>query len=213
MPFIVEAPLNSVEFLEAILQPPEPLEVHKLPHIHRTRATKAKKRPGRLPTLQRLYDEFTQFQGRLTEDRDIPVTFVPDGSLDILRKRFRGSLWPVQLHYISIMVRLDCVGGRVALWHPWALVFHHRPLPQYGFTYESLLKTLLAELGIPDCDFKRSLLKSGTTPIPECLWDWIAGLPGKTVALPYLISEAKEEPENWDEESKNKSRRNDKSPR
>ncbi|KAM0216038.1 hypothetical protein ACHAPQ_003267 [Fusarium lateritium] len=54
---------------------------------------------------------------------------------------------------------------------------------------------LLKHLGIPDCDFQRSLLEPGTTPLPENLEDWIEGIPGTSIALPYYrkISQVKEE--------------------
>jgi hypothetical protein len=65
-------------------------------------------------------------------------------------------------------------------------VLHGTPRPGSLHTYERRLAKLLQDLDLVGCDFRRSLLRPGTTPLPECLWDWFAGIPGRTAALPYF---------------------------
>ena len=65
-------------------------------------------------------------------------------------------------------------------------MLHDKPYPGTQHTYEGRLGELLSKLSIANCDFRRSLLRPGTIPLPECLWDWFAGIPGKSMALPYF---------------------------
>ncbi len=180
VPWIVEAPLNSVEILEALLKPARPLQIYTDRHVPRRMIT-TDGNPKFLKKCQRIYQEFVQSQGRLTEDREISYVCIPDDAIHTLRERLLGRISPVQLCYISIPYSWR--DGDRTLAHPWAFVLHHEPMHQ--FSYQNNLERLLVELNLAGCGFKRSLLKPGTTPLPECLWDWYVGIPGKNAALPY----------------------------
>ncbi|KAI1740065.1 hypothetical protein F4680DRAFT_120239 [Xylaria scruposa] len=181
--WIVEAPLNSVEVLEALLKPTRPLQIFTARHIPRGCVDPSRCRwPTAVIRTQKAYREFTKFQGRLTEDREISFVCVPEEAVDLIRTRLLGRFCPVMLCYISIPFS---IGGEPILRHPWALVLHHEPLPGGLYTYENRLNALLDDLSLTGCGFERSLLKPGTTPLPECLWDWYVGVPGHSAALPY----------------------------
>lgn len=96
-----------------------------------------------------------------------------------------GRFWLVQLAYISIPWYSVSNEPRNLI-HLWALVLHSKPRPGSLHTYETRLAKLLQELDLVGCDFQRSLLRPGTTPLPEYPWDWFAGIPGKTAALAYF---------------------------
>lgn len=82
-PFIVEAPVNSVEVLEALLKPDVPFEVHKAKLIS------LGPRPHAKPRQQKLYEEWANGPGRLRteERREISIICVPRGSLFKLQYR------------------------------------------------------------------------------------------------------------------------------
>lgn len=102
-----------------------------------------------------------------------------------MRKYHWGRFTPVMLHYILIPWCRGPDGSRVGLMHPYALILHDKSYPGTKHTYENRLHNLLDELGLWGCDFRQSLLQPGTTPLPECLLDWFAGIPSKSAALPY----------------------------
>ncbi|KAI0555602.1 hypothetical protein F4679DRAFT_594068 [Xylaria curta] len=186
--WIVEAPLNSVEVLEALFKPKRPLEIFTARHVPRGCVDISRCRwPSTVKEAQRAYREFTKFQGRLTEDREISFVCVPEKAVRPLRDRLKCRFCPVKLCYISIPFS---IGGEPVLRHPWALVLHDEPHPSGLHTYENRLNTLLDDLSLTGCGFERSLLKPGITPLPECLWDWYVGVPGHSAALPYYAANA-----------------------
>lgn len=71
VPWVIEAPVNSVEILEAILKPSHPFQVDTARHVHRgCNETATDKR--QLNESRKLYSKYTQLQGRLELiDRDI----------------------------------------------------------------------------------------------------------------------------------------------
>lgn len=182
IPWMIEAPLNSVEILEAMLQPAEPFQIHTARHVPRGPATTAFD-AQELALVRRMYREYVRFQGRLEKDRDISFVCIPRSDVEEVRDKVWGIFTPVRLHYISIPWGN---GTRKSLIHPWALVLHDKPHPGSIHTYETRFQVLLGRLGIEGCSFERSLIHPGTTPLPECLWDWFAGIPGATKALPYF---------------------------
>lgn len=183
IPMMIEAPLSSVEVLEAILKPQEPFQIHKARHIPHGPATRCKDRiQGALTERRRLYDEYAQFQGRLERDREISFICIPFRALRSLRSAF-NLCWPICLHYISIS--WGSGSPRKGLYHPWALVLRDRPGLGLVPPYKVSLHWLLEQLGIPDCRFERSLLPPGTIPLPDCVLDWVDGLHGISGALPY----------------------------
>ncbi|KAI1275612.1 hypothetical protein F5Y07DRAFT_400148 [Xylaria sp. FL0933] len=194
-PWIVEAPLNSVEVLEALFKPARHLQIFTARHIPCTARhipqgpAGSLRRYNSLKSInlaQKTYREFTQFQGRLTEDREISFVCIPEDDIDPLRERLAGRFCPVQLCYISIPWQSN---GRPTITHPWALLYHGQPRPAGPYSYEGRFNTLLDELNLTGCGFERSLLKPGTTPLPECLWDWYVGVPGHSAALPYYAAD------------------------
>ncbi|KAI8944607.1 hypothetical protein F4801DRAFT_599502 [Xylaria longipes] len=62
-PWIVEAPLNSVEVLEALLKPAQSLQIYTAQHIPRTPVT-ASVAPLQIQIYRQIYREFVRFQGR-----------------------------------------------------------------------------------------------------------------------------------------------------
>ncbi|KAI1121665.1 hypothetical protein F5Y10DRAFT_271870 [Nemania abortiva] len=186
IPWIVEAPLNSVEILEALLKPPQPLQIYTARHVPRSMIT-TEMNP-KIPMLDRrqpAYREFIRTQGRLTEDREISYVCVRENVIRDLRRALCARVTPVQLCYISIPYSWG--NGHQELLHPWAFVFNRipDPMPEDKYSYGNGLKELLVELNLTECDFERSLLKPGMTPLPECLRDWYFGIPGQKAALPY----------------------------
>jgi len=198
VPFMIEAPLNSVEVLEAILKPSEPFKIHKAHHIHRGLRKKVDGKNLRLSSQLyrkacRHYAEYSRWQGRLAKERAISFVCIPEKAIEILRDTLRGTFWPVKLIYISIPWSYDPIKDPRGLEHPWALVLQRKPEDGTIHTYENRFKDLLERLNLVGCNFGRSLLTPGTVPLPECLWDWFAGVSGKTAALPYYTREVREE--------------------
>ncbi|KHN99855.1 uncharacterized protein MAM_01779 [Metarhizium album ARSEF 1941] len=63
IPWIIEAPLNSVEVLEAILKPLHPFQIYTARHVQR--------RFDRAHGSKRLYSEYIRLQGQLERNREI----------------------------------------------------------------------------------------------------------------------------------------------
>lgn len=178
IPWIIEAPLNSVEVFEAILQPSFPFEIHTACHFHRPGVTKrgAKvdvKYYDPLPKRQALYREYARLQGRLEQAREISYICIPSSALELIRNKLGNTFWPVALQYITIP------WASPRLFTPWALVLLNTLTSVFPHTYEYRVSALLERLGLEDCDFQRSLLRPGTTPLPENLQDYYRGIPGK----------------------------------
>lgn len=176
--FLIEAPLNAVELYEAILKPRQPLTVHKARLV--PRRTKMSDRH------KALVDEYLGGQGKLAGrgseggnavDREVSFAVLPRDTIWQLQM-FYHFIWPVQLQYMSIPVR---VSGAKTVRSPYALLSYngHR-------VYQKKLKTLLKDMKLADSSLSRSLLRPGTSPLPETLRDYMDGEPGKTAAMPYL---------------------------
>jgi hypothetical protein len=185
VPWIIEAPLNSIEILEAILRSSHPFEIHTARHVRRgcTETALTRRHPAR---SKKLHSEYLRLQGRLELDRDISFICVPRTAIDNIRHRLFGVFTPVLLQYISIPWPSKAESKYLV--HPWAPVLHDKSYPRTSHTYENRFRDLIEELGLSGNQFRRSLLRHGTTPVPECLWDWFAGRPGTTAALPYFAS-------------------------
>jgi hypothetical protein len=191
---MIEAPISSVEVIEAILKPEQPFQIYRARHVPRRRITQHR-RPESLSEYQKMYDEYSQWQGRLEkEDREISYICLPHHSLNKLR--LHGICWPVRLDYIGISGR-QCDRPPKSLFKPWALVlrYRHGTGDRLGCglaptTGAERLQRLLEKLGIPDCQFERSRLRPGTVPLPECVLYWIEGIPGSTLALPYYSKDS-----------------------
>ncbi|KAF4463367.1 hypothetical protein FALBO_9810 [Fusarium albosuccineum] len=198
VPWLVEAPFSSVEVLEAILKPPEPLQIYTAKHIHRgcvthpTHPNSEYDRKRNFPRNKRRYQEYSRFQGRLEKDREISFVCIPRPSTHVIHDAVcRLGCWTVCLFYTSIPWRIKEQNSHLE--HPWAIVPRCRPIPcDPRFDYENLLEMLLRRLGISGCTFKRSLLRPGTTPLPENILDYWEGMPGSTTALPYYTEEEEE---------------------
>lgn len=186
VPWIIEAPLNSVELLEAILKPSHPFEIHTARHVRRGCAQMIGNEWQRA-LLKRRYAEYIRQQGRLELDREISFICVPTTALETIHTNFFGVFIPVQLQYLSIPWSTEAEPRSLA--HPWALVLHDRPWPGTIHTYGNRLGRLLEAHELLGTQLRRSLLKDGTSPLPECLWDWFDGKAGTTAALPYYASE------------------------
>lgn len=195
VPFMIEAPLSSVEILEAILEQTQPFQIHNARHIPRSCTTRTPKGSGRhwVANQRRRYNEYCRFQGRLAEDRVITYVCIPERAIHTIRNKLSGSFCPVKLHYISIPWGFLHDGSDLGLAHPWALVLDRKPYPGSFHTYENRLRQLLESLDLVGCKFERSRLRPTTTPLPECLYDWFAGYPGKTAALPYYECDLKQQ--------------------
>lgn len=178
VPFLVEAPLNSVELYEALLKPIRPFEVHTARLIPRkTRAYEPKRQ---------LIDEYLTGQGRLAPkgpaaEREVSFIVLPRDTIWQLQM-FNHFLWPVQLQYMSIPVRMS---EQKVVRSPYALVCY-----QAHRVYHKKLKALLRDYKLSDCGFQRSLLRPGTSPLPETLREYMDGEPGKDAAIPYYRPEA-----------------------
>lgn len=191
-PWIVEAPFNSVEVFEAILKPDKPLRVHKTRLVRRHRASVALSSGFHgqrgLIARQRRYAEYARFQGRLEQDREVSVVYLPARDYDKILDAVKPFCYPLHLVHLSIPWRdkLEFLSG---------LIPYQRRGPRRKATYPEVVQGFLNHLGIPDCDFQRSLLEPGTTPLPDNLEDLIEGIPGASIALPYYrkVSEVKEE--------------------
>ena len=209
MPWIIQAPLNSVEVIEAILKPSRPLEIHTAIHVPRIPFTSSSKpdcyRAVPENRRKRLYREYRMYQGQLEEEgRQISYVCVPLSFV----KQAHNELWwrfiPQPLHFISIPWGKGSLGTNTSprrLVHPCALFFNSREPHGLVYSYEYWLKTLLERCGLVGCKFERSLLLPGTTPIPETLWDWVGGIPGKVAALPYYKAKTEEDSEEVKEDS------------
>lgn len=88
------------------------------------------------------------------------------------------SMWPVQLQYMSIPVR---VSGAKTVRSPYAAVCYHGHR-----VYHKKLRSLLKDTHLSNEPLSRSLLAPGTVPLPETLKDYVEGVPGKDVAMPYF---------------------------
>lgn len=88
-------------------------------------------------------------------------------------------MWPVQLQYMSIPVR---VSGAKTVRSPYAAVCYngHR-------VYHKKLRALLKDMNLANDPLDRSLLRPGTLPLPETLKDYMEGVPGKDAATPYYV--------------------------
>lgn len=183
IPWIIEAPLNSVEVLEALLKPSKPFEIYTARHIARPRIARAEHDRRRV-IYDRLYVEYKRYQGRLEEERDVRFICVPTPTFKELRAKLRLIWVPMRLHYISIKWGGGDLPKTVA--QPWALFLQDTCTAR---TYEAELSRLLKQCNLLDCKFERSLLRPGTTPLPETLWDLFGGYPGTSGALPYYVKE------------------------
>ncbi|CAG9978687.1 unnamed protein product [Clonostachys byssicola] len=182
-PWIIEAPLNTVQIIEAILKPKEPFQVYTAHHFPRGCVAVSAYRGNR---KQELYREYCRFQGRLERDRQINFIMVTDYDIWAIRDATWAMYTPTILNYISIPWSF-C--ERKTLVNPWALVFHGRndPVTQ---DYQHRLELLVDKLDIAGRSIdSRSYLRPGTIPLPECIWDWFAGIPGKEEAAPYYWHE------------------------
>jgi hypothetical protein len=179
-PFIVEAPLNSVEVLEALLKPDVPFEVFKAKTISLGPRQHAK------PRQQKLYEEWAIGPGRLRteERREISIICAPKDSLYKLQDQYGDEnmgFWPIRLHYM-IIPWSD--GNFKSLSNPYALVLNFSPSRRH--TYKGRFERLLKRNNLVGCGFSRSLLEPGTIPLPENLQDYMRGVPGHEAALPYF---------------------------
>lgn len=178
VPFLIEAPLNSVELYEALLKPAKPFEVHTARLIPRkTRAYEARRQ---------LVDEYLTGQGRLAgkgaaAEREVSFIVLPRDSIWMLQM-FNHFLWPVQLQYMSLPVRMS---DQRTVRSPYALVCY-----QAHRVYHKKLKALLRDYKLSNCGFERSLLRPGTAPVPETLREYMDGEPGKDAATPYYRADA-----------------------
>ncbi|KAI1735146.1 hypothetical protein F4680DRAFT_470216 [Xylaria scruposa] len=209
-PWIIEAPLNSIELLEAVLKPSQPFKIYKARHVSWPPPIMvAPPKPVRKEEWseidafwheagykfkvrlekrkQWLYKEFLKGQGRLMCDREISFVCLNSKALETMQEDFMFTYQAVQLNWITIPWNY---GDGTTLAHPWALVLRRQPTPEYSYwdSFHRMLEqrglSSLAESGFP-----RSLLKQGTVPLPETLRDWLMGFPGKTAALPYFTEE------------------------
>ncbi|KAG6366627.1 hypothetical protein INS49_000805 [Diaporthe citri] len=175
--FLVEAPLNSVELFEALLKPARPFEVHTARLIPRkTRAYEPRRQ---------LVDEYLTGQGRLAgkgpaAEREVSFIVLPRDAIWQLQM-FNHFLWPVQLQYMSLPVRMS---DQKTVRSPYALVCY-----QAHRVYHKKLKALLRDQKLSDCGFERSLLRPGAAPLPETLREYMDGEPGKDAATPYYSAE------------------------
>lgn len=88
-------------------------------------------------------------------------------------------MWPVQLQYMSIPVR---VSGAKTVRAPYAIVCYHGHR-----VYHKKLRGLLKDMRLANDPPSRSLLPAGTAPLPETLKDYVEGTPGKEAAAPYFM--------------------------
>lgn len=181
--FIIEAPLNSVEVLEAVLKPKTPFQVHTAHLIPRSVSTDDRHR--------QLVAEYAQGQGKLAsspggagQDREVSFIVVPRDVVWMLQC-FNHFMWPVQLQYMSLPVRQ--ADGTKTTRSPYAVVCYNG----HG-VYKKKLRSLLKDQRLGDCKFERSLLRPGTVPLPETLREYVDGEPGKDMALPYYQSTGEE---------------------
>uniref|UniRef100_A0A8H7N429 Uncharacterized protein n=1 Tax=Bionectria ochroleuca TaxID=29856 RepID=A0A8H7N429_BIOOC len=187
IPWIIEAPLNTVEIIEAILKPKEPFQVYTAHRFPRGCVQLSGYRGQGLIRKQNLYQEYCRFQGRLERDRKINFIVVTQYDIWAIRDDATWAMYtPTMLHYVSIPWSFL---ERKTIKNPWALVFHGRndPVTQ---DYQHRLELLVDKLDIAGRSVdSRSYLRLGTIPLLECIWDWFAGIPGKEEAAPYYWHE------------------------
>ena len=212
-PWLIEAPLNSVELLEAVLKPSQPFEIYKARHVspppppvkemppkpaenedwlakmgYRSRTGAEKRRHMR-------YEEFWKGQGRLMCDREVSFVCLDVAAIETMKKIFNTTYHVVQLNWIHIP--WNCGDGQGAwLARPFAIVLGRQPTP--GCSYWDWFDSKLENLGlasVAESGFPRSLLEQGTVPLPETLRDWLMGIPGETAALPYFAPAVEEDTE------------------
>ncbi|KAJ4417470.1 hypothetical protein N0V82_006134 [Gnomoniopsis sp. IMI 355080] len=178
--FLIEAPLNAVELYEAILKPRTPLKVHSARLVPRSI------RKGDDASRRGLADEYLNGQGKLAGsgnganavDREVHFIVIPRDTIWQLQM-YDHFMWPVQLQYMSIPVR---VSGAKTVRSPYAVICYHGHR-----VYQKKLRSLLKETHLANDPLSRSLLPVGTIPLPETLKDYVEGLPGKDVAAPYFM--------------------------
>ncbi|KAH8163297.1 hypothetical protein CIB48_g4953 [Xylaria polymorpha] len=143
----------------ALFKPTQPLQIFTARHIPRGFVnTSRNKWRESMQKREREYREFTQFQGRLTEDREISFVCIPGDDIHPLRERLYGRFCPVKHCYISIPFN---TGDKPMLAQPWALVLPDEPIP--GYTYEDRLNRLLADLNLTGCGFERTSTSTTAT--------------------------------------------------
>jgi hypothetical protein len=183
--WMIEAPLNTVEIIKAILKPAKPFTVHRARHFSPGCTQHFSKLPlDQLQRRQQLYARYLRLEGRLEKDREISYITVHPDDARTLRNRFPGVLDAVRLQYICIpWVFSD---GIKSLVNPMAYLLHDAPRPGSTHTYERGLAYVLRTLGLTGYTVdRRNYLQPGATPMPECVLDWYCGIPGRTQALPY----------------------------
>jgi len=201
VPFIVEAPLNSVEVLEALFKPDRPFTIYTARHVPRQPPSNWEQYPGdpiHKFVTKNMCEEYQSLQGRLEEDvREISYVCINMDSIFPVQRMMLGQFRVERLYYISIpwATGVDADSLETSLVHPWALFLHEKEAPGTIHTYENQFRELVKRLGLVGCDFRRSLLRRGTTPLPETCLDWFCGNPGKTAALPYFAPEDGQEKE------------------
>ncbi|KAI0020334.1 hypothetical protein F4780DRAFT_791961 [Xylariomycetidae sp. FL0641] len=186
IPWVIEAPYNSVEMLEAILQPAEPLVVRTAPHVPPSPAPPpdpARRRGDPLGSttttttkvITKRWAEYRAFQGRLERPRaQVRYVALPRRAIGLVESRLRPQLLPVRLSYLSLPWA-DAEGAG-ALAHPYAAVAFARDAD-----VDDVLAKVLRRCRIPGCRFERSLLPAAdrAPPLPGCLYEWFAGIPGR----------------------------------
>lgn len=186
--FIVQAPANSVELLEAMLKPPAPFEVVKTKLIPRRIRTDGGRR------IQRLCQEFRDGQGRLCdhEIREVSVVCLPLNSFYKLRD-ITSWFWPHRLHYMSLACKES--SGKKFCCHPYAMInsCHGESPSRAWYMYKKDLKGFLRTYSPEGHSFERSLLDPGTVPVPESWEDLVRGKPGHRAALPYFKQQSQTE--------------------
>ncbi|KAH7326152.1 hypothetical protein B0I35DRAFT_474838 [Stachybotrys elegans] len=142
-PWLIEAPLNSVELLEAMLQPSQPFEVFKTHHVPRRPISKQSyqklyaSEPGnvlddywlekRHKSEQEGYADFLRRQGHLTRDGEISFICVPESAVAPLHDKLFTTFTFIDAHWISIPWNEG--DGKITLRHPTALVLFYQPGP------------------------------------------------------------------------------------
>ena len=188
---MIQAPLNSVEILEAILQPEAPLQIHKASHISQTGRTGESQRDRKmrhlLPHYQRLYREYKRFQGRLEKDREVSFVCISTEYMFKVEEFYTNHGWSLVMAFYICLPWYN--GIRKQKIHPWIAV--RKIGPDRGLTplqtYEARVRKILRMLGLPkNYTFARSLLKPGEEPLPADVLDWFRGIPGTAQARPYF---------------------------
>ena len=178
LPLIVQAELNSVELLEAIVKPPQPLRIYKTRHIRR-RLFKERGAYDCLSPCER-YAEYLETEGLLERDGEVTYTLLTWEMLWNLNVELNDSgttnFRIRQLHYIS--VPLGDGRGKVGITHPWALVWLKRDRYSDNLSHADDRQRLLERYELTNCKFERSLLEPGVHPVPELYMDVVLGKAG-----------------------------------